>query len=462
MVRSLVSRYLEKRYAGLVLALEFTLTRYYWSSGRMKPDFDMTMDSLLRQQGRRAQARPVAAELSTDGAHLDADEMNAYAENALPSAARSRYVAHLADCTPCRQTVTQLALAAGLAFQEEAAVAATAVKPPTLAATETAQTARSWRDWFTALLNPAVLRYAAPAVILLAVTVGAFIALRPAKQSADTVQVARNTEEPQDTQQVTSNAAAPVPSATMSLKPDAPPLAGVTPAPVAPSATVAAPGKPPEVVVNQKPAKDADTAKEKVPAREQPELRTSKNEGRADDSKGEVAGLDAPAPRTVTVVPLIVPPAPPALAQRARNMSNINGLDKTDDAPTDVTITVEDESKRKINKSTVANANGPNKSGQASAGASATRRAAPAAKKPSQEAAAERDATPVTRIVNGRTFTQRNGAWIDQACANGCSTTTLRRGSDDYKKADAGLRSIADQLSGTVIIVWQGKAYRIH
>ncbi len=420
----------------------------------MKPDFDITIDSLLRQHGRRAPARPSVAESSTHGAHLDADEMNAYAENALPSAARSRYVAHLADCTPCRQTVTQLALAAGLAFQEETAVAATAVKPPTLAGTETAQTARSWRDWWTALLNPAVLRYAAPAVILLAVTVGAFIALRPAQQSADTVQVARNAEA---IQQVTpTDAAAPVPSATLFLKPDAPPLAGVTPAPVAPPATAAAPGKPPEVARNA--AKDADTAKEKVPAREQPELITSKNEARAGDSKGEVFGLDAPAPRAVTVAPAIAPPAPPILAQRARNMNNAD-LDKTDDAPTDTMVADSAESKRKVSKmSTVANANGPDKSGQASAGA--TRRATPAAKKPRPDSA-ERDEKPATRTVNGRTFTQRNGAWVDEACANGCNTTMLRRSSDDYKKADAGLRSIADQLGGTVVIVWQGKAYRI-
>jgi hypothetical protein len=46
--------------------------------------------------------------------------------------------------------------------------------------------------------------------------------------------------------------------------------------------------------------------------------------------------------------------------------------------------------------------------------------------------------------------------------ATGQKTTNVSRGSDEYKKLDAGLRSIADSFSGeTVIIVWQGKAYRI-
>ena len=77
----------------------------------MKTDFDREMDSLLRAQARRDSAaltepggasslplqddRASAAQLS---AHLDADELNAYAENALPVSTRTLYAAHLADC----------------------------------------------------------------------------------------------------------------------------------------------------------------------------------------------------------------------------------------------------------------------------------------------------------------------------------------------------------------------------
>jgi hypothetical protein len=64
------------------------------------------------------------------------------------------------------------------------------------------------------------------------------------------------------------------------------------------------------------------------------------------------------------------------------------------------------------------------------------------------------------RSYGGRTFENRNGVWTDTAY-RGQATTNVRRGSEDYKKLDSGLRSIADQLSGTIIVVWKEKAYRI-
>jgi len=37
----------------------------------------------------------------------------------------------------------------------------------------------------------------------------------------------------------------------------------------------------------------------------------------------------------------------------------------------------------------------------------------------------------------------------------------VARGSEDFAALDSRLRSIAEQLSGEVIVVWKGKAYRI-
>src|SRR5215831_10495736 len=54
--------------------------------------------------------------------HLDADEMNAFAEGALPTPARARYVSHLANCDECRQQVTQLAIASGAVARAEQSV----------------------------------------------------------------------------------------------------------------------------------------------------------------------------------------------------------------------------------------------------------------------------------------------------------------------------------------------------
>jgi hypothetical protein len=68
------------------------------------------------------------------------------------------------------------------------------------------------------------------------------------------------------------------------------------------------------------------------------------------------------------------------------------------------------------------------------------------------------------RSAGGRQFVRRGGAWTDTAY-RGQATTSVRRGSDQYRALVAdepGLRAIADQLGGEVIIVWNGRAYRIH
>src|SRR3954465_12554099 len=95
----------------------------------MKHSDSTEMDRLLRRYGRRngetlpGQGREADAILEADGAaHMDADELNAYAEGALPEAARSRYFAHLADCDTCRKLVTELTLAYGVVGEEKRAV----------------------------------------------------------------------------------------------------------------------------------------------------------------------------------------------------------------------------------------------------------------------------------------------------------------------------------------------------
>lgn len=64
------------------------------------------------------------------------------------------------------------------------------------------------------------------------------------------------------------------------------------------------------------------------------------------------------------------------------------------------------------------------------------------------------------RSAGGRTFEDRNGVWTDTAY-RGQAVTVYKRGSDSYKKLDSGIRSIADQLGGTVIIVAGSRAYKI-
>jgi hypothetical protein len=166
----------------------------------MRTEFDKEMDSLLRAGARRERAASVGhsepgAGTSTDSnvsadaksaAHLDADEQNAYAENALPSVTRHAYTAHLADCDDCRRSVTQLALAAGIPAQLEEYETSTQKKVlPKVA----------WRERLGALFALRAWRYAVPALALLLVSAVALIILMRSSPS-ETSLAERNTAQP--------------------------------------------------------------------------------------------------------------------------------------------------------------------------------------------------------------------------------------------------------------------------
>src|SRR5918912_4408003 len=74
----------------------------------MKEGFDKEIDSLLRRRAG-AGVRTSGDGAARDEAHLDADELSAFAEGALPSAARVAAISHLADCDRCRGIVVGLA-----------------------------------------------------------------------------------------------------------------------------------------------------------------------------------------------------------------------------------------------------------------------------------------------------------------------------------------------------------------
>ncbi|MBV9242764.1 MAG: hypothetical protein JO314_12235, partial [Acidobacteria bacterium] len=61
----------------------------------MELEFDKEIDAILRA-ARGARGAPVS------GGHLDADQIAAFAENAVPVAARRVFTGHLADCDRCR------------------------------------------------------------------------------------------------------------------------------------------------------------------------------------------------------------------------------------------------------------------------------------------------------------------------------------------------------------------------
>jgi hypothetical protein len=64
------------------------------------------------------------------------------------------------------------------------------------------------------------------------------------------------------------------------------------------------------------------------------------------------------------------------------------------------------------------------------------------------------------RRVSGKGFQRRNNVWYDNSYRSQ-ATINVRRGTDEYRKLDGGLRSIAESLDGVVVVMWSGKAYRI-
>src|SRR5688500_16509149 len=91
-----------------------------------------SVDLLLRSLARRERGVSVPGEAggSTDKTagksittdHLDADELNLYAEGVLGPPARLRYADHLAACDRCRGLVVGLAQAAGTTLRQETTV----------------------------------------------------------------------------------------------------------------------------------------------------------------------------------------------------------------------------------------------------------------------------------------------------------------------------------------------------
>ncbi|HEX6625075.1 MAG TPA: hypothetical protein VF064_15295, partial [Pyrinomonadaceae bacterium] len=146
----------------------------------MKQEFDKEMDSLLRRSARLA-AGPQsagAARAPAASSHLDADELSAFAENALPSAARFAAASHLADCDECRGMVVQLAGAADTAGEIEKRAAAAAPYVPVAIPW--------WKSLLSAAFAPRVLRYAAPVLVLGLVGVVSLITLRTRQEMAPT------------------------------------------------------------------------------------------------------------------------------------------------------------------------------------------------------------------------------------------------------------------------------------
>ena len=394
----------------------------------MKRDNNNEIDLLLRSLAKSGRIdSPSPGENRALSDHLDADELNCFAEGVVPAPARARYITHLADCASCRGVVVNLAQASGAAARYE---------------TLDQRTGSGFWHKMGNLFSPPVLRYAVPALALTAVIAISFFALRqqrrpsfiaqnePANSAAsaytnvqpnESPMAQSNTEEQAKTRSGTESRAA-VDSNTKGFRDD-------------------------RSRVAQAPATTTDAA---IPTGSP--LRDS-----LQSKQGYVSG----APTFATE-----PPAPPPSAAKpaARETDKMATLQKEELARREAQE-VSPEEKKNQPRDEGAGRHGPSRNnatllpGSKRADGLMTERdeAKTRSKKDSNE-------DSEVRTVSGKRFRRQGNAWIDTAYDSSRGTIGVSRGSEQFRALVAdepGIRTIAEELNGVVILVWKGRAYRI-
>jgi hypothetical protein len=422
----------------------------------MKQANSTEIDRLLRRHARRADAArgegsgSLSDRASQTGAHLDADEMSAYAEGALPAAARARYVAHLADCDSCRRMVTDLVMASDSVAKEGAGLPVPGVAP-----------SKPWWSAIAALFAPPVMRFAVPALLLLGIIVVAFVATRDRRPDQF---VARN-EQKQAGGSASKEEEAHAPSA---------------------------PGTPGEFANANTSMSNMNANQASVPTPE-----PSPSAGLL--ARNTEAPKPPPAPTTGTTTTTPAPSGAPNDSTKGGKLDDQLYATEPNNAPAPAaeqppalaSKTAEEKESRKQNEvapasrtesADLARNKDEDRSNPSFAGGSATGQAA-ASPQPGTRTAASRRGRDIrsdnggaddkskandsteTRSVGGRRFRRQGNAWVDTAYHSSRSTINVARGSDQYRALVAdepSLRTIADQLDGEVIVVWKSKAYRIY
>lgn len=461
----------------------------------MKLDSNTEMDRLLRRHARRADSSTLSrqdvkesndgeaatsgrAAMSGGGAHLDADELNAYAENALPAAARARYTAHLIDCRTCRRLATELALAANIPLGASANVVSQGHVTPE----------KTWRERLARFFAPPALRYAVPALALICVAVIAFVVMRNRQDSSP--MVARNE------QAASNNSAATVTEQKTELQDQGASATTTTTTATSGAATQTSTDKPPGAIQSGSPTiapsdeRNAQaSANPTTPATKNVEPSSPAAETESSDSVAEQqqqarsktenkAAINRSENSTATAAP---PPVASSDSSAQRTTSNTTAT--TNDTVAARRSTRERDANESSTTGTAEGAGAyANQTDQSSNRASAARSSAAApppnvrgrniARKPSTAAApadnrnAARDNSRAgeMRSVAGRQFRREGSVWIDTAYDSSRSLTNVARGSEQFRALVAdepAIRTIANQLGGEVIVVWKGRAYRI-
>jgi len=370
----------------------------------MELDFDKEIDALLRRSGSRAGPDAPVTAASAASNHLDADEIAAFAENAVPAPTRLIYVGHLADCSQCRRE-----LGFALSFQSESVDDGIRDAAPAKV-----ESTPSYLSLFTA-------PWLAAAFGALILVLGGSLILTTLRDR-DGVNVAQVFDTDAASNANSNQAAA---SANVVLPSTANANAD-TAANSASNSTAAA--------VPQSPTASgrADTAANTNAALKKESFSV---DGMA---RSAIRPADAaPPPPTVSVTDSMAGAPIPESARKADDRDEAAKL-----------------AERQQNRNRDALLASPKqKSGP-------SRNQAQSQVPQNSTNNLLRVEPSSSRRISGRTFNRRDGVWYD-AAFNGQPTTDVRRGTDAFRKLDGAVRNIANSLDGVVVVVWKARAYRI-
>jgi hypothetical protein len=387
----------------------------------MKQTDNNEMELLLRSLAKQASSvSDSGSAFQQDDAHLDADELNAFAERALPPAASARYMAHIADCSRCRKLVAALTAAAGLPIAE--------VK------TEDRSQTSFWQR-ISAFLSPSLLRVAVPALVLLTVVTVGIIAFR--QQQPLSGLVARRGEPATPQTELKSGQETGSPE---------------SPTQITTNSSPATSANSPTIAEKQKKVGEEAAAVDQITAVDPPSEYLAKDAPKIAQKADESQPTFAPEPEAA---PAAARPQPTPAREADKNEAVAKQNEEAAGAPAttgsrDQRQTVEDrETLSRSRKAATAGRGGALSSAEARRSESKQNRA---------------DDGVEIREVAGRRFQRQGNTWIDVDYNSARPAMTVVRGSEQYRVLVAdepGIRTIAERLAGEVIVVWKGRAYRI-
>lgn len=377
----------------------------------MTEEFDKEIDSLLR---RAAKGESVQA----FDAHMDADEVSLFAENALTAKARARAAEHLAECAKCRKILSHL-----ISFDAEPESETIHAEQSDIIPVAPAI------PWYRRLFAFPQITFAMGALALVFAGIIAVMVLQTANDSQN-VSVARR-EEIRETSRGTSGASDDGAAQTVeTYSGNMSNSTSVNPGMMSNSNTSAT-----SAVSNTTSANTTLADKESQPAlpRQLPPPEAAKNEPQKPLTLSEAQPAN-PADLNKTTETVTVAPAPKDSQQR-----------QTEEDAKELSARKSEKERAALNVSPKSSDNTPSTLGA----------------QPKKRVSEDKNKADEARFVGGRTFRQTGGVWVDSAYTSQ-PQIMIRRGSDDYKRLDSGLRSIAESLSGTVVVLWKSKAYRIN